>query len=269
MTDPHARIREANPISESDLSDDDPDLSLAAVWSAIARQDVPSATTRCGRQRRRLRRKIVRSGAISLTAFAALSGTALAAGDALGIINLGGGATAAQVTIVPVWNGTTGTFDSGTANGQYIYELAGVGASGVVCGGANPDVASFITSTKPLTQSDLQGLLDPSNPTGLNTAPAAEGNALGITNESGGCFPASVAGPLATPQTPAQQAAGEALTAQITAQLKAGVLEHGRRMNVRFVTVTRDGKRVMVKLSRLHGHRLALALAIAESAKTK
>ena len=268
MTDPHARVRDANPLTESDLSEDDPDLSLAAVWSAIERQDVPSATARSGRQRRRVRRKLVRSGAISLAALAALSGTALAAGDALGIINLGGGATAAQVTIVPVWNGTTGTFDSGTANGQYIYELAGVGASGVVCGPANPDVATFITSTKPLTQSDLQGLLDPSNPTGLNI-PDAEGNALGITGDGGGCFPASVAGPLATPQTPAQQAAGEALTAQITSELKAGVLEHGRGINVRSVTVTRDGKRVMVKLSRLHGHRLALALAIAESAKTK
>jgi hypothetical protein len=224
--------------------------------------------------RRQRRRKLVRTSAISFAAFAALSGSALAAGSALGVIDLGGGATAAPVTTLPVWNGTTGTFDSGTANGNYIYELAGVGEGALVCGPNDPDVATFLTSSQPLTQSDLEGLLDPTSLSGLSSP--TDMTALGITGESSGCFPASVAGPLGTPQTPAQAAAGEALTARIkdqmlqndgqalTARIKDQMLENARRLNLKYVTVTHDGKRVIVKL---HGKALALAFAHAPKAK--
>jgi hypothetical protein len=278
MTDVHARLTDANPLRGDDVSKDDPDLSLEAIWAAIARHDERNPTGRANRQRRRRRRKVVRTVAISLAALAGLSGTALGAGSALGIIDLGGGVSATQVTSLPVWDGTSGTFVSGTANGQYIYDFAGVGGSGVVCGEADPDVATFITSTAPLTQSDLQGLLDPSSPTGLNVT-AGDTHTLGITSESGGCFPASVAGPLATSQTPPQTAAAQALGAagrralsgQIAAlpKTQAGVFERASRLRLQYVRVTRDGKRVIVKLSHLRGHPIALALAIAESAKPK
>jgi hypothetical protein len=177
-------------------------------------------------RRHQSRRKLLRTIAISAAVLAVLSGTALAAG----------GVTATQVTTLPVWDGTSGTFVSGTADGQYIYDLAGIGADTVRCGPADPDVATFITSTRPLTQNDLQGLLDQSSPSGLNSA--ADLTALGITSESGGCFPASVAGPLATPQTPSQAAAAQATTAKITAQLRAAEangIQHGRSVQIRYV----------------------------------
>ena len=53
-------------------------------------------------QRRQRRRKTVRTSALSLGAFAVMSGSALAAGDALGVIDLGGGSSAAPVSSFPV-----------------------------------------------------------------------------------------------------------------------------------------------------------------------
>lgn len=228
-------------------------------------------------QRRQGRRKAARTAVIGLAAFAALSGSAVAAGSALGIIDLGGGVSATQVTTLPVWDGTTGTFDSGTANGQYIYEFAGLGADSVVCGATDPDVATFITSTQPLTQSDLESLIDPSNPVGIN--PGIDLHAFGITSESGGCFPPSVAGPLGVAQTPSQAAAGQAMAATLTAQLQAGTAggpQTAHASRLQDVAITHDGKRVIVRLrGRIQavvraGHPSAVAQAIARSAdKTK
>jgi len=61
-------------------------LELKAELARAIRQD---------HQRRERRRKTIRTSAMSLGAFAAMSGSALAAGDALGVIDLGGGSSAA------------------------------------------------------------------------------------------------------------------------------------------------------------------------------
>lgn len=52
-------------------------------------------------RRRRRRAKTARIAALGATALLALSGTSLAAGQALGLIELGGGATAARVSRAP------------------------------------------------------------------------------------------------------------------------------------------------------------------------
>jgi len=120
-------------------------------------------------QRRQRRHKAVRTGALSVGAFAALSGSALAAGDALGVINLGGDSSAAPVTIVPVWDGATGTFVNATvgssATAPYAYHITG-GTTTTPCPFTNPtryevdanDI--YITSTSPLSASELQQALD-------------------------------------------------------------------------------------------------------------
>jgi hypothetical protein len=268
MTDLDTRLADANALREEDLDGDDPDLSLDGIWGAVARHDERNPTSRADHQRRRRRHRLLRTTAITVGALAALTGTALGAGSALGIIDLGGGVSATPVTTLPVWNGSTGTFDSGTANGQYIYELSGLGADTFVCGPATPDVATFLTSTQPLTQSDLESLLDPSNPSGLN--PQVNQAALGITSESGGCFPTSVADPLGTPQTPSERAAAEAWTQQVISQVKGQGTANTRRAaaapqlahapRLRYVTVIHDGRRTIVKLSRA-SHTLATSNA--------
>ena len=259
MTDLHARIMDANPLCEDELGQDDPDLSLESVWAAIAHHDARNPTGRAEHQRRRRRPRLLRTAAITVGALAALTGTALGAGSALGLIDLGGGVSATQVTTLPVWNGNTGTFDSGTANGQYIYELAGLGVDAFACGASTPDEATFLTSSQPVSQSDLESLIDPSTLSGLNSL--ADLRALGITSESAGCFPPSVAGPLGTPQTPSERAAAEALTQQIKNQIEAQappangapVVVHAPRL--RYVTVIHNGKRTILKLSQRKSRR--------------
>ncbi len=135
-------------------------LELKTELSRAIRQD---------HQRRQRRRKTVRTGALTVGAFAALSGSALAAGDALGVIDLGGGSSAVPATIVPVWNSTTGTFDNATvgssATAPYAYHITG-GTTTTRCPFTNPtryevdanDI--YITSTSPLTTSELQQALD-------------------------------------------------------------------------------------------------------------
>ena len=253
MTDVQARIMDANPRRDGDLGHSDPDLSLDHIWDAIARHDRPHSTGGADHVRSGRRHRLVRTAAITVGVLAALTGTALGAGSALGIIDLGGGVSATQVTTLPVWNGTTGTFDSGTANGQYIYELAGLGVGVFACGGNTPDVAAFLTSNQPLTQADLEDLLDPSAPLGLVSL--AQQKSLGVINEEGGCFPPSVAGPLGTPETPAQRAAAVAFTQQITQEAQAQGSENARSVVVhaprlRYVTVIHDGKRTILSLSK-------------------
>jgi hypothetical protein len=135
-------------------------LELKAELSRAIRQD---------HQRRQRRRHAVRTGALSVGAFAALSGSALAAGDALGVIDLGGGSSAAPVTIIPVWDGATGTFVNATvgssATAPYAYHITG-GTTTTRCPSTNPpryqvepnDI--YITSTSRLTAAELQQALD-------------------------------------------------------------------------------------------------------------
>jgi hypothetical protein len=135
-------------------------LELKADLSRAIRED---------HRRRQRRRKAVRTGALSVGAFAALSGSALAAGDALGVIDLGGGSSAAPVTSVPVWDGATGTFVSATVGSRstapYAYHIAG-GTTTTRCPFTNPpryevtpnDI--YITSTNALSATELQQALD-------------------------------------------------------------------------------------------------------------
>jgi hypothetical protein len=205
------------------------------------------------RSRGERRRSAVRIAALGVVVLAALTGTALGAGSALGIIDLGGGASATPVTTFPIRRG--GKIVNLDVDGQYVYELGGIGADGFVCNVDAPDLATFIASKGPLSQTELESLLDPSNPTGLN--PQRDRIALGITSEGGGCYPASVAGPLGIPQTPSQKAAAEAFTKLVTQQIlthqipgdvgATGSSAHAPRL--RYVIVSHAGKRVIIKLS--------------------
>ena len=120
-------------------------------------------------QRRQRRRKTIRTSALSLGAFAAMSGSALAAGDALGVIDLGGGSSAAPVSSFPVWDGATGTFVTATTGSSttapYAYHITG-GTTTTQCPFTNPpryetepnDI--YITSTQSLTAAELQQALE-------------------------------------------------------------------------------------------------------------
>ena len=120
-------------------------------------------------QRRERRRKTIRTSAMSLGALAAMSGSALAAGDALGVIDLGGGSSAAPVATFPVWDGATGTFVTATtgssATAPYAYHITG-GTTTTQCPSTDPvryetepnDI--YVTSTQPLTAAELQQVLE-------------------------------------------------------------------------------------------------------------
>jgi hypothetical protein len=134
-------------------------LELKTELGRVIRQD---------HQRRERRRKTIRTSAMSLGAFAAMSGSALAAGDALGVIDLGGGSSAAPVSSFPVWDGTTGTFVTATtassATAPYAYHITG-GTTTTQCPFTDPpryetepnDI--YVTSTQPLTAAELQQAL--------------------------------------------------------------------------------------------------------------
>lgn len=113
--------------------------------------------------RHRQRRKVVRTTALGLAAVMVLSGTALAAGEAFGVIELGGGVTAVQVSGIPVWNGTTGTFITGKSeHGSYIYHLSGSSDPTLACGPTDPRPTNniYVTSTRPLAAAELKEVLD-------------------------------------------------------------------------------------------------------------
>ncbi|MHB1809048.1 MAG: hypothetical protein ACYCU0_07100 [Solirubrobacteraceae bacterium] len=111
---------------------------------------------------RRRRKPTIRTTALAVAALMGLSGTALAAGEAFGVIELGGGVTAAQVSTIPVWNGTTGTFITGTAEpGSYIYHLTGGSDLEHACpNDPHPTNNIYVTSTRPLAAIELKEILD-------------------------------------------------------------------------------------------------------------
>lgn len=127
-------------------------LRLKAELSRAVRRD---------HAKRQRRHKLIRTSALGLGVFAALSGSALAAGSALGVINLDGGATATQVSSLPEWNGTTGAFVTTTTDGTapYAYHISG-GTTTLSCPFTARTVAIpndiYITSTQSLTTSELQ-----------------------------------------------------------------------------------------------------------------
>jgi hypothetical protein len=139
-------------------------LELKAELGDAIRQD---------HQRRQRRRKTIRTSVLSVGAFAALSGSALAAGDALGVIDLSGGTSAQPVTTIPVWDGTSGTFINATVGtsttAPYGYHLTG-GTTTYPCPFTNPtryevvpnDI--YITSTRPLNAAELEQAMTANSP---------------------------------------------------------------------------------------------------------
>lgn len=122
------------------------------------------------------RRKTARIGLIGMVCALALSGSALAAGAALGVIHLGGGATAQRIAKVPAPKGSSGEIALGyvgcyhhdcAAKPAYVYRVSGGHArrsfGGIDCG---PRAAPFmprrifVTSHVPLSRSQLRYSLD-------------------------------------------------------------------------------------------------------------
>lgn len=118
---------------------------------------------RIRRDNRQRRKAAIRTTVLAVAALMILSGTALAAGEAFGVIDLGGDVTAVQASTIPVWNGTTGTFITGTGEpGSYIYHLTG-GSDPEAQGCPNdphPTNNIYVTSTRPLAASELKEILD-------------------------------------------------------------------------------------------------------------
>jgi hypothetical protein len=148
------------------------------------RADLGRAIRRDCSQRKR-RRKAIRVSASSLVAILVLSGSALAAGDALGVIELGSGVSAARVPSLPEWNGKSGTFVTGGTGHPYIYHLTGGSAPSLGCGPTDPHAANniYVTSTRPLTQAELKEILD--QETSHETTPAESG----VTEVRSGRYP--------------------------------------------------------------------------------
>lgn len=154
------------------MSDTNPDQPAAKVEAELceaihrrheAMEDSLARLIRRGSPRRQRRRKAIRTTALGLAAVLVLSGTALAAGEALGVIELGGEVTAVQVSSIPVWNGTTGTFITGKSeDGSYIYHLTGGRDISMSCGATDPDPTNniYVTSTRPLASAELKEILD-------------------------------------------------------------------------------------------------------------
>jgi hypothetical protein len=152
------------------MSETSPDLQgvKAQLREAIRRDHEAlkanlSSAIRRDHIRRKRRRKAIRTGALSLGVLLVLSGSALAAGDVLGVIELGGGVNAVQVSTLPVWNGTTGTFITGTSeHGSYVYHLTGGSNPTSSCGPTDPNPTNdiYVTSTRPLTSAELKEILD-------------------------------------------------------------------------------------------------------------
>jgi hypothetical protein len=111
-----------------------------------------AAATRDAR-RRASRRKAVRVCAIGATGVLALSGSALAAGDLLGVIDLGGGLHAQEVNSYPAYDVSTHRFVQ--MHGDYVYHVTGGHVRGLTaCPTHENDI--YIESSGPLTEPQLQ-----------------------------------------------------------------------------------------------------------------
>jgi hypothetical protein len=104
------------------------------------------------------RRRMVRTGALSVGAVLVLSGSALAAGSALGVIDLGGGDTAESVSGVPTPYSSNGkTTDVNAKPGTaYAYRLVG-GEPVPKMGCANPQLT--VESNRQLSKEELHKIL--------------------------------------------------------------------------------------------------------------
>ncbi len=129
------------------------DLLDAAGRLHSSEHAVPSPRPACKR-----RAQTIRTTVLSFVAVIAFSGCALAAGDALGVIELGGGARAAHVSSYPAYDLRTHKFVR--VHGQYIYHITG-GLDRDLNGCKKPHPANniYVTSTRLLSPATLQHIL--------------------------------------------------------------------------------------------------------------
>jgi len=220
-------LRSADPISDRGAPDG---REVEDAWARIVALAGSSDRISQAATARRFagrRRTTLRTGVLGLAALTVLSGSALAAGSALGIVDLGGGVSATPVTTIPVWDGTTGTFVNATvgssvsAAGSYAYHITG-GTTTRECPFTNPpryqtapnDI--YVTSSRPLSAAELELLVPEPNPTPIDA------NDMQITRDPTGQI-VSI-GP--KPGTPASAGAQQA--AATWTQLRAdGVISTG------------------------------------------
>jgi hypothetical protein len=142
----------------TDPGRNDPGRSELSPALLALKAELGSAIRRDGERRRR-RRKAIRTSTLSLGALLALSGSALAAGDAIGVIQLGGGVDAAPVSSIPVLDEKTDSFYTGKPATPYTYHLTGGEAIGIgPCGPTDPHPTNniYVQSSAPLGRETLQ-----------------------------------------------------------------------------------------------------------------
>lgn len=145
-----------------DLQEVSDELAQAIRRNHKAMKANLASAIRRDQKRRVRRRKTIRASVFTCGAILALAGSALAA-DALGVIELGGGISAVEVSSIPVWNGTTGTFITGKSeHGSYFYHLTGGSDPNLTCGATDPSPTNniYVTSTRPLAAAELKEILD-------------------------------------------------------------------------------------------------------------
>ncbi len=105
------------------------------------------------------RRRFLRLMLLGFAAIVTLSGSAIAARDVLGVIELGHGVRAQQVPSAPRWDAVTGVFVS--RRGGYVYHAVGGSAFGLSCGPRDPFPTNnvYVKSSRPLSVSELKSLL--------------------------------------------------------------------------------------------------------------
>lgn len=148
------------------------------------RAELIDAVARDARRRAR-RRRSLRTATIGVSAAVGLSGTALAAGAALGVIDLGNGIEAQQVGSYPAYNVATHQFVR--VHGDYIYHLTGGHSNLSACPGNPNDI--YVEATRPLTAAQLKTASEMA--TGAIKA-VPPGAVPGLKSVSDGCGDAGV-----------------------------------------------------------------------------
>jgi hypothetical protein len=183
-----------------------PDLQIMRnELIGAARRDLQSRTRRRGS---------VRACAIGATGALVLSGSALAAGDVLGLVELGGGLRAQQVNTYPAYNVSTHRFVQ--VHGEYLYHVTGGRVRGLsACPTHENDI--YIESSRALTEPQLQLAAELAN--GGNQAPmvkrlggyeTASKEVPGLKSLSDGCGNAGVEATIGGPAGSASTGAAAA-----------------------------------------------------------
>jgi hypothetical protein len=126
------------------LADLPPDLrALRSQLVSAAERDLA---------RRHRRRHAAKAPAVGALAAIGLVGTTVAAGAALGVIDLGNGIQAKQVSSVPAYDAATHQFVQ--VHGDYVYHLTGGASNLSGCPGAANNI--YVEATRPLDAAELR-----------------------------------------------------------------------------------------------------------------